>query len=198
MAPKNTAPAFALTDAHRVLLGEIQTATAAGNTRYVSQAEGGDLVANGYIEINTEIKDAAGNVAARLTDKGAAEVATNNPADNNGDDMLFTIVAAVDLPKSSRGGGGKRESKYPLKDIPLGGALFIVPKGDQTVKGMSKSLGSTVSQFNRENPDKYLTTRTVADGVAYGPQFAGKEGVAIHHRPVSERKERKTKENAAE
>ena len=192
---KGNAPAFELTDAHRVLMGEISTANASGNTRYVSQAEAGELVKNGFVEVNPEMLDAAGNAAARLTETGAAEVATTNPADNNGDDApgLFTIVATVDLPSVTRkgSGGGKRESKYPLKDIPLGGALFVQTKEGQTPKQLSKALGSTVSGFNRDNADKYLTARTVEDGAAYGRP--GVSGVAIHHRPVSERKERKAK-----
>jgi hypothetical protein len=194
---KGAAKAFELTDAHRVLMAEINTANTSGNTRYVSQAEAGELVTNGYVEVNPQMLDAAGNAAARLTEKGAAEVAATNPADNNGNDdggSLFTIVAAVELPQVTRkgsGGGGKRESKYPLKDIPLGGALFVRTKEGQTTKQLSKALGSTVSSFNRNNPDKFLTARTVEDGTNYG--HAGVSGVAIHHRPVSERKVKQEK-----
>lgn len=204
MAPKNGTPAFVLAANHIAILASIAAAGAANQTFYVG-ADAKPLADNGYIEVNTEMKDAAGNVAARLTDLGRANVPVDQTPATTAPAVSFVIAATAVLPDIKRGGGNKtkRESKYPLKDIPLGGALFLPHPGaaDDVVKKLSKQFGSTVAAFNKDNLDKYLTSRTIEDGKASGfvgpdgnPEtYAGVPGIAIYHRPLSEKKVRAPK-----
>src|SRR5215217_441433 len=212
---------FTLSAAHIATLTAISTALAANTAYHVSQADGADLVKNGFIEINPEMKDEAGNPAARLTDTGRAAVpadeapanttpATTSPALSA---VSFVISTAAVLPDIKRGGGNTkpRESKYPLKDIPLGGALFLAYPGISAddAKKLSKQFGSTVATFNKDNTDKYLTSRTIEDGKAAGFEgrnedgtpnpdaYAGVAGIAIYHRQLSEKKVRNVKPKAA-
>lgn len=207
MAPKTTAPAaFALTAAHVEILKTIAAAPA-GQVAYVG-ADARPLSDNGYIEVNTNMTDANGGVAARLTDKGTAALpAAGAPAE--APKVSFIIAQVAALPDIKRGGGNKtpRESKYPLGTIPLGGAAFIPHAGIDAdgLKKLSKQFGSTVATFNQNNTDKYMTSRTIEDGAKAGfagvnedgtpnPEaYAGIAGIAIYHRPLSEKKVRAPK-----
>lgn len=214
MAPKNK-PAFALTEAHVTLLKEIDTATKSGNLRHVSQAEGGELEANGFIEINPAIKDGNGNVAARLTDKGIKEVSTVDQNTNTNSTapvgaapaVSFKIATNISLPTIARSGGGGagRTPKYPVSDIPEGGAIFIPAAADKrdadSLKAMSKQFGSLVADKNKAygagnehgNDERYFTSRSVANGgeLGFGEEYNGVPGIGIFRRPVAERPVRK-------
>lgn len=186
MAPK----AFSLTAAHVAILGAI----ASGERTRITQAEGNDLAANGYIEVNTnDVTDAGALV--RLTDKGVEAApkttATATPS------VSFAIASNLSLPPISRNGGG-RASKYPLGDIPLMGGLFIPAEAGKDTKAASKRFGSMVADFNKENADKYLTARTLEDGgkAGFGEQYNGIPGVGIYHRPVSEKPAPRAKKSA--
>jgi hypothetical protein len=203
MAPKTTA--FALTAAHVAILTSLVSATET-NPLYVG-ADARPLAENGYIQVNQNLKDANGNVAAVLTDLGRANVPAAAPAETPKVSFIIAQVAA--LPDIKRGGGNKspRESKYPLGTIPLGGAAFIPHPGidAEGLKKLSKQFGSTVATFNQNNSDKYMTSRTIEDGAKAGfvgqnedgtpnPEaYAGIAGIAIYHRPVSEKKVRAPK-----
>lgn len=183
---------FTLTAAHTALLVALLT----GERDRVTQAEAAELVANGYIEVNTSDVTDAGALA-RLTAAGtkAAEKAKPATVGTNPQPNLYTIATTVELPTIRRDGG--RESKYPLKDIPLGGGLFIAAAAGQTAKELAGQLGSTIANFNKNN-NVYLTTRTLEDGGAagFGEQYAGIAGVGIYHCPLTEKKERKPKATA--
>jgi hypothetical protein len=175
---------------------------ASGATTHVAKSD--DIAAHvkeGYIEVNPQVLDGNGNAAVRLTDKGTSAVGTvgTGTTSTATASPLFAISTTFELPPIKRGGNTtERASKYPLKDIPLMGALFIAAADGRDPKKMSKQFGSMVADFNKDNPDKYLTSRTIEDGKAAGfalpndPEaFAGKPGIAIASRPVSERKVRK-------
>lgn len=187
--------ALKLNKTHLEILAGIaaSTVTHVGNTKEVQE-----LVKEGLIEVNPEMLDENKNAAVRLTDAGKAAAPASETKADEKPEVSFVIAANVEMPTIKRGGGGgKRESKYPLKDIPLGGAIFIVAPEGKKASAMSKQFGSLVSAFNKDNPDKFLTTRTMDDGAQFGPNFAGKSGVGIFHRPVSERPAPKA-ESAAE
>lgn len=203
---------FTLTSAHISTLVAISAAVAAGNTFFISAADGKPLVENGYIEVNTGNADANGNVETRLTDKGREALPKTEAAPAQSSGFSFVMAQNVAPPAVKRGGGnpGPRESKYPLKDIVLGGAGFV-PSEDKSAEGLkklSKQFGSTVAQYNKDHPDTYLTTRTLEDGKAAGfvgqnadgsvnPEaFAGVPGIGIYNRPTSERPARKPKASA--
>lgn len=185
---------FALTASMTTLLAGI----AAGTTTHVAKSDDvAALAKEGYLEVNPAMLDANGNAAVRLTEKGTGAVPSAPAPETK--PVLFAIAANVELPPIQRSGNTKpRPSKYPLKDIPLGGAIFIPAEEGKDAKKMSKQFGSMVADFNKDNADKYLTTRYVPDGKASGfglpdnpDAFAGKAGIGIYSRPVSERKERK-------
>lgn len=191
---------FTMTSALTAILAGI----AAGSITHVAKSKDIDaLVGEGLIEVNPTMLDANGNAAVRLTDKGkAAAPAPTAPADNA---PVFAFSAQeVELPPIKRGGNSKpRESKYPLKDIPLGRALFIQAEDGKEPKQLTKQFGSVVADFNKKNPDRYLTTRFIEDGKAAGfslpdnpDAFDGKPGIGIYHRPVSERPVRKPRKTA--
>lgn len=183
------APKFTLTPALTAILASI----ASGETSRVAKtAEIDALVGNGYIEVNTSDVNDAG-AAVRLTEKGTKAAGTATPTAAETPAVSFVIAQNVELPSIRRGGGG-RESKYPLKDIPEGGAIFIAAQEGKDAKNMSKQFGSMVAEFNKNNTDRYLTSRTLEDGGAagFGDAYAGKAGIGIYRRPVSERPVKKT------
>jgi len=181
---------------------------ASGATTHVAKSdEVAAHIKEGLIEVDPAQLDGNGNAAVRLTDKGKAAVPASAPGTvgTASTAPLFAISTTFDLPPIKRGGNTtERASKYPLKDIPLMGALFIAAADGRDPKKMSKQFGSMVADFNKDNPDKYLTSRTIEDGKAAGfalpdnpDAFAGKPGIAIASRPVSERKVRKPRATAA-
>lgn len=191
---------FTLTAAHTALLLAILT----GERNRVTQAEASDLVANKFIEVNTNDVNDDGALV-RLTEAGtkAAEAAKTKAGTNEttvGTETpanLFSIATVVPLPGISR--SGERDMKYPLRDIPLGGGLFIAVTDGQTPVELSKQIGSTIANFNKNN-NVYLTTRTLKDGgeAGFGDQYKGKAGVGVYHRPLDEKKVRNTKPATAE
>jgi hypothetical protein len=199
---------FSLTAAHIATLTAINAATVAGNNFHITAADGQDLAKNGFIEINPNLKDDAGNPAARLTDAGKAALPADATKPAGEAKVSFFIAPVAPIPSITRRGGGGAEPKYPLKDIPLGGAIFIPAEPGRDAESTSKAFGSMVSSFNKSNPDKYLTSRAVADGYEAGfrpqgneEQYKGVKGTGIYHRPLEEkpvRAPRKPKTETAE
>lgn len=203
---------FNLTPALTSILAAIAATTAAGQTYFVGP-EAKPLADNGYIEVNTEMKDTNGNVAARLTAKGQEAVPTSAPGNTTASTApaVSFVISQVDMPPPAikRGGGNTsaRESKYPLDKIPLGRAAFLPYPGTDAegLKKLSKQFGSIVAAYNKNHPDEYRTARTIEDGMAAGftgvnpdgtpnsEAFAGIPGIAIYHRPLSEKKPRKSR-----
>lgn len=182
---------FSLTAAMSKLLAGIASGAI---THVAKNAETDALVGEKFIEVNPQMLNDKGEAAVRLTDKGnkaaadAAPGATEaaNPAPAA---PAFTMVQAIDLPTIKRNVTTKRESKYPLHTIPLGGAIFIPHRTSAKINSLSKQFGSMVSEFNKNNEDRYLTTRTLHDGAEYGfgEEYRGVAGVGIYHRPLSEK-----------
>lgn len=78
-AAKAPATTFSPSEADVSLMREIDTVYTAGNVRHVSSAEAAHLVSAGLVEVDTNATDAAGNVAARLTEAGKVHI-MNAPA----------------------------------------------------------------------------------------------------------------------
>lgn len=206
---------FTLTATMATLLSGVVS----GSVTHVAKSADVDaLVKEGLIEVNPQMLDANGNAAARATDKGKAAApasAQGAPVGNTApaaSKPLFAMsMAPVELPSIKRGGNtAPRTPKYPLADIALGHGLFIAAEEGQDAKKLSKRFGSMIADFNKEHTDRYLTTRYVEDGKEAGfvgrnedgtpnpDMFAGKAGIGIYHRPLSERKERKPRAPKAE
>jgi hypothetical protein len=199
-APNKTA-AFVLTDAHRNLLKDIDTATKAGNVRFVSSAEGAELAKNGFISVDVKNLDANGNAAAVLTEAGTKELptvsdTTSAPAEGTTPAVTFKIANVAPPPIARNGGSSNagRNAKFPLGDLQVGQAIFIpATKDDKGAypepKKLSKTYGSMVSSFNKNNPVRYVTSRGLADGkiAGFGDEFAGIPGTGIYREDVSKR-----------
>lgn len=192
--------ALKLNKAHTDLMAAIM----AGSLTHVGKTkEAEELAKDGYIEVNPAMLDPNGNAAVRLTEKGVAAIPATAPATAPTSAPVLSFVisdAPVELPSISRGGGGGREAKYPLADIPEGRALFIPAPEGKKPSALSKQFGSMVADFNKKHEDRYLTTRTLADGKKAGfvgrnadgtpnpDAYDGVAGIGIYRRPVSERK----------
>lgn len=125
------------------------------------------LVKNGYIEQNSEIKNEAGALATRATEKGIAaikpkeeeKVTTENAAKQE-----FEILDNVELPKATRtGGGGVGNTVYPFDKLAVGQSFFAAGKE-------AKKFASTVSSANSryavevKNEDGTVKMRTNRKG----------------------------------
>ena len=197
---KTNTPAFELTETHRNLLKEIDTATKAGNVRFVSTAEAGELVKNGFVTVDVKNLDSNNNAAAALTEAGQKEIPTvseTTSAPATATPAVSFVIANVAPPPIARNGGSSnagRNSKFPLGDLEVGQAIFIPATKDEKgvypePKKLSKTYGSMISTFNKNNADKYLTSRGLPDGKAagFGDQFAGIPGTGIYREDVSKR-----------
>lgn len=123
------------------------TAIANGTTTRVTQAEGGPLLAEGLIVVNTQdiVEEKA---LAQVTPAGTAYLANvNNPTTENKAKPMYGIMTNVPIPASNRGNrkGAGAPTVYPFADLPVGGSFFV-PNSDKA--DAAKKLQSTVSAQN--------------------------------------------------
>lgn len=160
MAPKKKAAPVTL---NLSLLAAIVAAGVPG--MFIAPADSAPLASHNpaLVEVNTEIKDDAGNLATRATEAGiafsasnpaGAAPATSEPAKTK---PTFNIVVTT-LPEIKRGHGGAATSIYPFDDLPAAtkdattGAIaapsfFIAATEDRPEP--AKALASTVSSATR-------------------------------------------------
>lgn len=139
---------------------------AAGTVTHISKDDGLPLLKHDpqLIDVNTEMLDAAGNAAVRLTEAGKAMVAeAGKPAPvaapSNGAAKYAVISNAV-LPASKRrGGGGGAPTVYPFDTMEVGNSFFV-PVSEKH-KDPVKTLGSTVSSANMRFAVDTGQTKTV-------------------------------------
>ena len=132
----------------KIDMAAIVAATNAGSFVYVAEKDAAKEVKAGLVEINTDMKDANGNVAARATAAGIASV--NGSASEPGA-AKFAIVTGPALEKPKRGAG--RGNLYPFDQLPApdangNTAKFFVPATEKSPEPW-KSLSSTVSAASR-------------------------------------------------
>lgn len=151
------------------LLAEIVANDAAGVQSYVS-VDAKPLVDAGLIEVNIEIKNEAGQVLARSTDAGKAQVAqggSKEQAKPSGSHAVI-VTGAVLPPAKKRGNssGSGAPTKYPFADLEVGG-MFFSPNSDHAKGDAVKALGSTVSaqndKYSEETGQFKTVTRAVRD-----------------------------------
>lgn len=145
------------------LLKNIVANDAAGKLTYVS-ASAKPLVDAGLIEVNLEVKNDKGEVAARSTDAGKAKVAGGDVVKSAGN---YQIMSGIALPPAKRRGnqsGNGAPAKYPFAELPVGGVFFSGnsehKKGDAV-----KALGSTVSAQNDKYSEPTGEMRTITRAV---------------------------------
>lgn len=202
----NPLAAFSPSETDISLMREIDNATKAGNVRYISQAEGGHLVANGFVAVNVGNLDAVGNAAANLTEAGNKAIMTDTNSQVGAPAVIEAtkpaeisfFIANVEPPVAKRGGGAGREAKYPLDQLAIGQAIFVPLNAGQDAKAASKSFGSLVSGKNRDNAEVYFTSRAVPDGFEAGfrptsnpEMYKGVAGTGIYRQPLDKKPARK-------
>jgi hypothetical protein len=120
--------------ANEKLLKKITNEVKKDGVAYVdgSNAEVQALIADGKIEVNTEVKNDAGLIAARIP---AAAATAEAPAK-----LSFPIISGI-MPDLTRRSGAPREEVYPFSQLEVGQSFFT--------KADAEKFASTVTSANR-------------------------------------------------
>ena len=128
-----------LTKAQKTLLEEIKNS--AEGFKYISQLDAEYLVEAGLIEVNSEMTDTEGNVAARAV---SAEPETKKVTQVVN---KFEIESGIKIPeKQTRAPGAGRASVYPFEHLEIGQSFFV--PNSETMEDAYKAMSSTVSSAN--------------------------------------------------
>ena len=141
---------------------ELLKSIAAGMTTHVSREVGLPLVNEGFITVDTEQLNPAGDALASLTDKGKEMISGN--ATNTTMALSqsgYGVIKGAVLPPSKRGfaKGGGAPTQYPFDTMEIGDSFFV-PKSEKH-PNPEKTLGSTVSSANTRFAVDTGTTKTV-------------------------------------
>lgn len=155
------------------------------------------LVSEGFVVVNEEITNEAGEEATRATEKGIEKVMSETVNET----PVVSEFAIVDVPVVRKRSSGGRKASYPFDRLAVGQSFFVagatakklastvsnamkkydIPLLDEN--GVQKTKNITVPKTG-EKRDIPATVHTVkfvcsdiADGAAYG--YAGVAGVAI-------------------
>lgn len=206
MAKKTTTIAGTAIALNYSLLAAIVSATQAGGFLYVSEADASPLVTAGFVETNAQLKNEAGDIAARSTEAGAAAsaaaaqpVANTNPTqltdsntnddDGNGDDDDDGFEIEDNIPISSVKRGGNSGTTYPFDKLQVGQSFHVKATTDRP--NPAKSLASTVSsataryavEVKDDNGNVVTEVIKVKEPVkdAAGNEIKGEDGKTIMH-----------------
>jgi hypothetical protein len=155
-----------------------------------------ELVDAGHIEVNPNIKDASGKIAARAT---AKLLESAGAAQGSATVTSFELESGIPLPPAAK--GGRRDEQYPFSKMEVGQSFFV-PVTEKYPKPW-ETFGSTVSSATRRfaNPHatetrknrkgeevpvlvttKKFTLRQVTAGQKYANGFVEKAGGARVYR----------------
>lgn len=177
------------------LLTSVAEATRAGGFVYL-KAEGKPLVDLALVVINTELHDAHGNPAAKVTEAGEAYLVANGietPSKEKAPKVeatnKFEIKSGFVVPEATRTGGGGKQSVYPFESLEVG-QYFFIPNSEAKPKA-AKDYASTVSSANaRLQPKRFKIVE--AEGGANVGRIADYDDAGL-----AEAKERSAKRAAA-
>lgn len=128
-----------LNKAQKALFEAIKTSP--DGFKYISQLDAEYLVEAGLIEVNTEMTDSEGNVAAR------AVVTETKPQINTVTTVSkFEIESGIQVPTQKRAPGAGRASVYPFEHLEIGQSFFV--PNSETMEDAYKAMSSTVSSAN--------------------------------------------------
>lgn len=123
---------------------------------FVSELDAEYLVEAGVIEVNGDMKDEAGNVAARSLD-----VSTTTKTESKAVPVSkFEIESGIEVPVKGRSGAG-RSSVYPFEALEVGQSFFV-PNGEgmeDAYKSMSSTVSSANSRYSEEIPGETKVNR---------------------------------------
>lgn len=127
-----------LNKAQKALLAEITEATnGEPGYKFVSQLDAEYLLEAGLIEVNNEMQDGEGKVAARAVNTTNTTKAA--PVSK------FEIETGIEVPTKATRSGAGRSSVYPFEALEVGQSFFVANEGE---KDAYKSMSSTVSSAN--------------------------------------------------
>ena len=114
-----------------------------------------ELVDAGHIEVNPNIKDASGKIAARATASLLASHDTTTGAPEADSAPVSTFVLESDIPLPPAAKGGRRDEQYPFSKMEVGQSFFV----PVTTKYPEpwKTFGSTVSSATRRFAEQHPT-----------------------------------------
>lgn len=146
------------------LMGNIIAAMAVEATPFLmtSEASTAQLLKDGMVEVNGEIRD-GDKVATRATEKGIAAYNEQNAAASGGGDTgasQFEIITNAVLPTTR--GGGRSGSNYPFDKLEVGNGFFIPATTERP--NPAKSLASTVSAASKQFATDTGKTKTTPKG----------------------------------
>ena len=121
------------------------------------------LIATGLVEVNSEITDGVGHIAARSTAQGAAFI--TQPKENtqmNAPQTAQTlapaaskfVIANVAIPTPKRGGGRKAGTQYPFDELEIGQSFFVpaTEAKPEPVKSLASTVTSANERYSEEIP----------------------------------------------
>lgn len=127
-------------------MAAVVAATQAGSFVYTSAEAHASALANGLVEVNESMKNDAGELATRATQKGIDSMSQSNaPAAQATSKPTFAIEDGIALaPVTGRGRGGET---YPFHKLAVGQSFFVPNTAEKP--NVAKSLASTVSSATR-------------------------------------------------
>lgn len=123
------------------------------------------LVAEGLVEINTAVTDAAGSIATRATPKGieaAAQPAAGTPAAAPAPAAAkpsFSLDDGIELPGIS--GRGRTANTYPFDAMGVGQSFFVPNSAERpnAAKSMASTVSSATARYAVEIPGETVVNR---------------------------------------
>jgi hypothetical protein len=165
MAKKRNTTTSAVPTIDTVMLAAIVAATLDLSKGFVYTAEAvfKPLVEAGLVEINMEIKNEAGEVATRASQKGiemsketpTAPVAAVEPASK----PIFELQSNVAVPVIKR--GGRTGDIYPFAKMEIGQSFFIgaTEAKPNPAKSLASTVASATARYAQKDGDKTRTTK---------------------------------------
>jgi len=187
------------TDLNKVLLAVV-AATTSNTPFFVNREAVKELEDQELIQFHPDnVQNEHGETQCIATDKGIeqmnapavkTEVAAPVVVDIK---PSFSIVTGVDLPQGF-GRSVTRPETYPwskLAEAPVGAAFFVPSK---TMKALTSSVSGANAKY--ESAGVRFKAVAIADGAAYGSEYAGQSGVAVYKVEFSERVRRASRKQA--
>lgn len=141
-----------------VTLQQIVQATLDNAPGYVHapESEVAELVAQGLVEVNHEIKDSNDNPAVRATQKGIEQMASKQtksatPATEN--KSAFAIEDGIEMPAVKRSGLGNE--LYPFDALQVGQSFFVPNSEDKpnAAKSLASTVSSATARYAQQDPN---------------------------------------------
>lgn len=125
------------------------------------------LVEQGLVEVNPDIKNEAGAIATRATQKGVETVMATDANKNEGTAVVeetgFAIETGIEIPAIKRGFGARTgASKYPFDKLEVGQSFFVPAseKRPDPVKALASTVASAMAKYDVPDLDEAGVQKT--------------------------------------